>query len=64
MAWRKEKGRQDIVEIGKDIDARTCETEMGGKKGSDGVCRVVKSGMDEHGDIHIKVVGDKNSGQS
>lgn len=46
--------REDIVELGKDTDAQTCE-RLGGKKGSDGVCRLIDAGVGEDGDVHIKV---------
>ncbi len=47
--------REDILELGKDTDALTCE-KLGGKVGSDGRCRVVSSGINENGDVTMKVV--------
>lgn len=59
MAWKKEKGgqggRQDIVELGKDTDANVC-TRLKGKLGSDGICRLVETGLGTDGDIHIKPI--------
>ncbi|MBE3141937.1 MAG: hypothetical protein IMZ53_15280 [Thermoplasmata archaeon] len=54
-------GRQDILELGKDTDAQTCE-RLGGTMGTDGKCRIVHAGVGEDGDVHLKVT--KRSGQS
>lgn len=56
MAFGKKNSpiREDILELGKDTDAQTCE-RLGGTLGSDNKCRVVSSGLGDDGDIHIKV---------
>lgn len=51
---KKSTVREDIIELGKDTDAQTCE-RLGGKKGSDGVCRLIDAGVLEDGDVHIRV---------
>lgn len=64
MAWGKKEnstGRQDIVELGLDTDAAVCE-KLGGTLGSDKKCRLVTSGVQEDGDVHLKVT--KKSGQA
>ncbi len=66
MAWPGGKKinqvREDIIELGKDTDAATCE-RLGGKKGSDGVCRVIHAGVGEDNDVHIRAVKNNNSPQ-
>jgi len=51
----KKKGDhiQDILELGQDTDVQTCE-RLGGKKGKDGICRVIDAGIGDDGDIHLK----------
>jgi len=63
MAWGKKENsqRQDIVELGLDTDAAVCE-KLGGTLGSDKKCRLVVSGVQEDGDVHVKVT--KRSGQA
>lgn len=53
--------RQNILELGKDTDAQICK-ELGGKMGSDSKCRILKTGVDDNGDVHLKVLKDKETG--
>lgn len=66
MAWPGNKKviqvREDIVELGKDTDPATC-VRFGGKKGSDGICRLIDAGVGEDGDVHIRVVKNPNAPQ-
>ena len=60
MAWKSEKkSRQDILKLGKDTDAHVCR-RLGGKE-IDGRCVVVETGIGEDGDIHLKVLKDKDA---
>lgn len=64
MAWPGGKKvtqvREDIVELGKDTDPAICR-RLGGKIGSDNICRIIDSGVGEDGDVHVKVVKDPNA---
>lgn len=57
---KKEKdGRQDILKLGKDTDAQVCK-RLGGKE-VDGRCVVVETGVGDDGDIHLKVLKDRDT---
>ena len=57
---KKEKdSRQDILKLGKDTDAQVCK-RLGGKE-VDGRCVVVETGVGEDGDIHLKVLKDRDT---
>lgn len=55
--------REDIIELGKDTDPAVCE-RLGGKKGSDGVCRIIHAGVGEDNDVHIRVSKNSNTPQA
>lgn len=59
MAFGKKEqgGRQDILKLGKDTDAQVCK-RLGGKE-VDGRCVVVETGVGEDGDIHLKILKDR-----
>ena len=60
LGGKKEKGdRQDILKLGKDTDAHVCR-RLGGKE-VEGHCVVVETGVGEDGDIHLKVLKDKDA---
>lgn len=50
---REKKGRQDIIELGKDTDSHLCK-KLGGKK-IEGTCAIVTS-YNEDGDIVVRRV--------
>jgi len=54
----KKETRQDLLKLGKDTDAQVCK-RLGGKE-VDGRCVVVESGVHEDGEIHLKVLRDKD----
>lgn len=57
---KKEKdGRQDILKLGKDTDAQVCK-RLGGRE-VDGRCVVVETGIGDDGDIHLKVLKDREA---
>lgn len=56
---KKEKGgRQYPLTLGKDTDAQVCK-RLGGTK-VEGLCVVVETGIGEDGDIHLKVLKNRD----
>ena len=55
---KEQGGRQDILKLGKDTDAQVCK-RLGGKE-VDGRCVVVETGIGEDGDIHLKILKDRD----
>lgn len=56
--------REDILELGKDTDPAVCE-RLGGKKGSDGVCRIIHAGVGlDDNDVHIRISKNSNTPQT
>ena len=51
--------KADIIDLGKDIDPEVCKRLEG--KEVDGRCVVVETGVGEDGDIHLKVLKDRDT---
>lgn len=63
MAIRKKHknlGEKENILNLKDLDPQTCK-ELGGKR-IDNKCFAVKSGVDEAGEVHLKVLKDSETG--
>ena len=55
MAWKdkKEVEREDILELGIDTDAQICK-DLGGTHGSDKKCRLIKTGVNDDGNVVLR----------
>ena len=51
---KEDDEREDVLELGRDTDAQVCK-DLGGTMGSDKKCRLVKTGVDDDGIIHLRV---------